>query len=69
MICDFCNNEGLIGIKFVNAIVSIYAGKYNVKLENGNYVYKDRIAEEGFEELKNGDKILFCKSCNTVERI
>lgn len=49
-------------------IFSIYGGKFNVKLKDDSWLYNERQdIEEGLDEYKNGQIILYCPICFELE--
>lgn len=66
MMCPMCQIQKGIDSPIIEVTVSVYSNKYNLKKEDGLYVYNDRVDEEGFEDLKSGDKTLYCQSCDTI---
>tara|TARA_E500000305_G_C3850266_1_gene155821 strand:+ start:262 stop:471 length:210 start_codon:yes stop_codon:yes gene_type:complete len=63
MTCECCIDMGIITAEFIEAKVSIYAGKINLKLNDGSYFFKERVENEGYEDCSNGDIISFCPTC------
>lgn len=66
MICPVCEIQKGIDIPIINVTISVYSGKYNLKKEDDTFVYNERVDAEGYEDFKNGDKTLYCQSCDTV---
>tara|TARA_E500000331_G_C17211100_1_gene693728 strand:- start:888 stop:1097 length:210 start_codon:yes stop_codon:yes gene_type:complete len=49
-------------------IFSIYGGKFNVKLKDDSLLYDERQdIEEGLDEFKSGQTILYCPICFELE--
>ncbi len=66
MICPICEIQSGIDIPLIEVTVSVYSGKYNLKKEDNTFVYSERVEEEGYEDFKNGEKTLYCQSCDTA---